>query len=861
MCAPTSRICTFIITPLSVAATLTLWAPATVAQNELDPIDIIGITPMPGTGVERDRVPTSVQTLATEEFDTLSPRNLTDLMEQRLSGVTVKDVQNSPYQQNVDYRGYTLSPLLGEAQGLAVYMNGVRINEVFGDTMQWELVPEAAIDRVDLTGANPVFGLNALGGALAIRTKRGLDWRGAEAQVLGGSFGRVDGSAEIGAGGENSGFYAAFESGREDGWRDFSDSDIRRFYADFGSEGDAHEIGLGMLYADTMVTGNGATPEDLLAVRRESVFTWPDITENQVAMPIVRGLLEIGDGTTISGLAYFRNLERDTVNGDEFDAMVDDDGFLVVGEDDDDDDGNGDAEENGGGEVQYLFDSDGRPIRISGDDDDDGEEEEEITIGARNLTFTESESWGLALQVDREFERHVLTAGLAYDQSETTYRGHTLAGHLQDDRGVPPLLVDGDTVTVGGACEADEFEDGNRQQCGEDGDELESSDADPLDVTSDTRSWGVYATDTYSLSESTDLTISARYNHTRLKLDLHDDEGEASHTFRRLNPAIGLTHRPSETLAVYAAYREANRAPTPAELSCADADDPCRLPNAFVADPPLEQVVARTVEAGMRGRTGSAENGMSWEANIYGSRNDDDLIFVAVPGDQPGLGYFDNFGETHRVGFEFAAQGRRGLVDWFANYSFLEATFEENGELPGANHPLARSVEEDDADDDGDQADDDENGNGDDDEKKVIDVSAGDRIPGLPDHTFKAGIGFRPYTGLRIGANMVARSGVFLRGDESNQLDKTSSYTVFNVTADYTFRNLTVFGRIENVFDDDYETFGILGECEFEGDDADECEGEVPILNHGLEDDVHHTNRFLSPGAPRGVYVGLRYRW
>ena len=833
---PIHRPCTLAMTPLCVAAALVLATPAALAQSELEPIDVIGVTPMPGTGVGRDRVPIAVQTLESEDFDTLSPRNLTDLMEQRLSGVTVKDVQNSPYQQNIDYRGYTLSPLLGEAQGLAVYMNGVRINEAFGDTMQWELVPEAAIDRVDLAGSNPVFGLNALGGALSIRTKRGLDWRGAEAQVLGGSFGRMDGSAEVGAGGENSGLYAAFESGREDGWRDFSDSDIRRFFADFGHEGEAHEIGISMLFADTMVTGNGATPEDLLAVRRESVFTWPDITENRLTMPTVRGLFEIGDGTTVSGLAYFRNLERDTVNGDEFDAMVGDDGFLVVGEDDDDD-GNGEDEEHGGEEVRYLFDNDGRPIEISGDDDDD-----EIAIGARNLTFTRSETWGLALQADRELGSHSLTAGFAYDQSETTFRGHTLLGHLRDDRGVPPLLVGGETVTVGGACEADEFEDGGRTRCGEDGDELESSDADPLDVDSDTRSWGVYAADTYSLSDNTDLTISARYNHARVNLDLHDSAGEASHTFRRVNPAIGFVHRPSEDLAVYAGYREANRAPTPAELSCADPDDPCRLPNAFVADPPLEQVVARTIEAGLRGRSASAEGGMSWEASVYASRNDDDLIFVAVPGDQPGLGYFDNFGETRRIGFELAAQGRRGSFDWFANYSFLRATFEENGELPGANHPLARSA-----------------GGNDSGERKVIDVSAGDRIPGLPEHTFKAGIGFRPMTALRVGANMVGRSGVYLRGDESNQLDRTSSYAVFNLTADYTYRNLTVFGRIENVLDQDYETFGILGECEFEG--GGECEGEVPILNHGLEDDVHHTNRFLSPAAPRGFYVGLRYRW
>ena len=97
-------------------------------------------------------------------------------MGEKLSGVTVKDVQNSPFQKNFDYRGFTASPLLGESQGLAVYLNGIRINEGFGDTLQWELIPENAIKNIDLMSSNPVFGLNALGGSLAFTTKKGLDY-------------------------------------------------------------------------------------------------------------------------------------------------------------------------------------------------------------------------------------------------------------------------------------------------------------------------------------------------------------------------------------------------------------------------------------------------------------------------------------------------------------------------------------------------------------------------------------------------------------------------------------------------------------------------------------------------------------
>ena len=161
-------------------------------------------------------------------------------------------------------------------------------------------------------------------------------------------------------------------------------------------------------------------------------------------------------------------------------------------------------------------------------------------------------------------------------------------------------------------------------------------------------------------------------------------------------------------------------------------------------------------------------------------------------------------------------------------------------QLPGANHPEGREIE-----------------GGD--EVKLIDVTAGDTIPGIPEHSVKVGLGYTLANGLRIGTNWVARSGVYLRGDESNQLARTNDYNVVNLTFDWTFGALTLFGRIENLLGEDYETFGILGECEFEGGE-DECEGEVAILDHGLDGDVHHTNRFLSPGAPRSFYVGIRYQ-
>ena len=821
-----------------------------VAQETLPEVEVIGVTPMPGTGVARDRVPAAVQTITDEDIDALQPRNLTDLVEQTLRGVSVTDVQNSPYQQNLSYRGFTLSPLLGEAQGIAVYLNGVRVNEGFGDTMQWDLVPEAAIRRIDLVGGNPAYGLNALGGALSLQTQSGLSFSGSEFEIKGGSHGRLDTSVQVGGKLDATAVYVAAERGEEDGWRDHSDSSILRLFGDATHVFDRGSLGFSALFARTDLTGNGTTPEDLLRIRRESVFTYPDITENELGMFTARGEFEVSDNLRVSGLVYHRGLQRDTVNGDEFDGGFGEDGFLRAGEGDDDDDDNGNGNEhatNGNGddddeeeeEQTILFGSvegvGGTPeaIYLFGEDDDDFP-----TPGVRNLTFTDTQTQGMSLQADLAQGVHQVAFGMAYDQSETTFSGLSLVGELEADRNVPAMLfADGRPRIVTHECEADDFE-ADEAECEE---ELEESDVGPLNVVSDSQAWGLYVSDTMALSDRTDVTFSGRFNHVAIDLQIDDDDTE-SHTFRRFNPAVGVTHRLTDGMTAFAGYREANRAPTAAELGCADPEEPCRLPNAFVADPPLDQVVTRAVEAGLRGRTALAAGPIAWEVSGYASANRDDIIFVAVPetGAQPGLGYFQNYGETRRVGFDGQVGGSFDRWDWNANYSYVQATFAEDAALPGANHPEGREIEG------GEEA-------------KLIDVAAGDTIPGVPEHSVKVGLGYTLDNGLRIGANWIARSGVYLRGDESNQLARTNDYSVVNLTVDWAFGALTVFGRIENLLGEDYETFGILGECELE-EEGEPCEGEVAILNHGLPDDVHHTNRFLSPGAPRSFFVGIRYQ-
>ena len=97
-------------------------------------------------------------------------------------------MQGNPFQPDVNYRGYTASPLLGTPQGLSVYMDGVRLNQPFGDIVSWDLIPRTAIASTTLMpGSNPLFGLNTLGGALSIQTKSGVTHPGTMLQASYGS--------------------------------------------------------------------------------------------------------------------------------------------------------------------------------------------------------------------------------------------------------------------------------------------------------------------------------------------------------------------------------------------------------------------------------------------------------------------------------------------------------------------------------------------------------------------------------------------------------------------------------------------------------------------------------------------------
>jgi len=339
----------------------------------------------------------------------------------------------------------------------------------------------------------------------------------------------------------------------------------------------------------------------------------------------------------------------------------------------------------------------------------------------------------------------------------------------------------------------------------------------------------LYAVDTFTVIDPLAVQVSGRLAYSRL--ELIDREGTAlngEHDFLRVNPAAGVTYRLAEPVTLFASYAEGSRAPSAIELACADPEEPCRLPNAFVADPPLDQVVTRSVELGVRGEHGRTRVGPSprprytWSAAGFGSRNFDDIIFVA--GSQIGTGYFRNAGQTQRVGLELAASTNLGIVEAFASYTLLRATFESQLLLPAAPNPGIAG------------------GDDDDDEGSEILVERGDRMPGIPTHSLKAGVTVHPWPAWAIGVTVIAQSDRPYRGDEANLIDGVNGYAIASAFTSYqVLEPLRVFVKAENLFDTEYETFGLLAE-------PDE-------VLEGASDP-----RFQGPGAPLGVWAGLELR-
>ena len=781
-----------IVVGLWLFGTMPTLAQDPTAPVQMDTLEVIDVTPVGGTAAPIAQMPTNVQSVNANDFNRLRPLDVTDALASRLGSVHLNNLGSNPFQPDVSYRGFRGSPLLGLPQGISVFLDGARVNETFGDVVNWDLIPQTAIDRIELLpGSNPAFGLNTLGGALSLQTKTGFSTPGARVRTYGGNHARLGADAEIGGRNGNFGYYAAGEAFDEEGWRDFSNSDTQKLFAKGSWLGDATTVNVSGLLANSTLRGNGAVPVELLDLDRDAVFTFPDETNNTMGLFIADGTHQVSDALQISGTVYGRFTETDTFNGDDSDygACPEDDDvdfrmlatgdplcFGVEGEEEGEEE---EEEEEAEGEPRQVFDQNGTPVVAN----------ENTTTATNNTTGTQQRRLGASVQmtwtapVARGSNR--LTVGGGATSGRADFASRTELGRLTESRGtVGSGIVDAGSLTQ---------------------------------VETDATTASLYLVNTFTPLPDLSVTVSGRFNHANVTLD--DQIGTAlngDHTFYRFNPAAGVSYQAHDVATVFANVSTSNRAPTPVELTCADPDDPCRLPNGFQADPPLDQVVATTFSSGLRG--GLPNGALRWSASVFRTDARNDIYFISA-GPARNSGFFDNVGETRRQGIEAMLEGRVAMVDWFASYTFLDATFRDDFRVNAPNHPNAVEGE--------------------------IAVSDGNRLPLTPEHVGKVGATVQVTSRIALSSNVVLQGDQYIRGDESNQLDTIDPFAVWNLEANaQVYAGLTVFAKIDNVLDTEYQTAGLLGEPDEVPDETFE----------GFENP-----RFVTPGAPRMIRAGLGY--
>jgi iron complex outermembrane receptor protein len=759
-------------------------APAAAEPTPYETV-VTATTPLHGSGLPVDHVPANVQTATSANLTKAQSLDLSSFMEGELGSVHVNQVQGNPLQPDLEYRGFLASPLLGAPQGLSVYWGGVRLNEVFGDTVNWDLIPTSAIRTLNLLpGSNPLFGMNTLGGALSIETKTGFSDPGAEVRLSGGSFDRRVLGLQMGAHGERLAYYVAADLFKEDGWRQFSASEAARALLSTTWQGDAGSAELTLATAESDLNGNGPAPVQLLAQDWRAIYTHPDRTRNRLFLASLRGERTLAADARLSGVAFLRRNRTLTANGDQAEwarcngpALAD----ALCSVDN--------------GQQVPVVDAAGGTVPFDAAHPYDAVD---------NGTQTTQVGYGAAAQLAYERplagrENH-LFVGASGGEGRAHFTSQSALARLSETRGTLPTDIVVDDSRVG--------------------------------VESVSRDLGVFASDTFALRRDLFLTLSARYNLVSLTLeDQLGDDLSGHHLFQRVNPAAGASYQPRPELGVFGGYSEATRAPTPLELTCANDKAPCRLPNSFVSDPDLRQVVARTFEAGARGHLVRAALDLTYALAAFRTTNDDDILFVGT-GAVATLGYFTNVGQTRRQGVEANLSGRlrlgarAGRLDWSVRYTWLDATFQSAFNAPSPNHPAAADPNDPTA------------------PPRLLPVPVGARLPNTPRHIGKATVTWTSANRVSVGANVVANSRQVRRGDEANLLDLVPGFIVLELRAAWEVTPLvSLFAKVSNLLDTRHSTYGVLGNA-------------TEVLGPAYDNP-----RFNGPGAPRAAWAGLALRY
>ncbi|MEC9248176.1 MAG: TonB-dependent receptor [Pseudomonadota bacterium] len=797
-----------------------------IEQSSVEEVTVIGSAPGALKSLDITHAPFKAQSILRTELELDRASDLTSILGSSLSGVHLSDVQGNPFQKDLSFRGYKASPLLGVAQGISVFLESSRLNEPLGHEINWDMIPIDAIAHITfISGTTPLYGLNSLGGALNMELKNGFSSPGSTISLSTGSWGRHTVNIERGLNNGTFGYYVNLGYKEEDGWRDLSESDLHTIVAAFSYRGELLSGDLFYLYGNSDLAGNGTVPQEILDKDRDAVFTAPDLTLN-VSDFVMFGLdFLFSEEIDVGVDAFYRKTKTDSFNGDASEFTVCDlnaNNSLLEGLRPDVHRLNGINENDICGGTNILAVNTTTELqaalnRVSNGilfDVTEVENDELSGTGLlsdsaiNNSSDRDQESYGLTANLAMARTvfgiENSLTSGIAYNEGLAKFNSVTELSLINP--------ISRSTRGLGLGTFLDE---------------------ENTSVATRTKVWDFYLNNIFNLTER--FLFSAGFKYFYSDIEISDKSNErpelnGEHQFDRLNLSLGASYELVENLFLYGNYGESSRIPTPIELSCNegvfqiaqniavrnggnpdDVDFECRLPNAFVADPPLKQVVAKGFEVGTRANWEVLEADISYHYHT----NHNDIIFQST-GRSAGL--FANVKRTIREGLDLQLYSSFHRLGLGLKYNFLKATFDDNFKVLSPNHPFS-----------------DLNGE--------LTVSKGRYLPSLPKHQLKIKSQLRITDQFTVTKHLSYISEQFLRGDESNQLQRLGDYFLLDMTAHYQINDMALFYlKIDNILDSDYESFGVVGE---------DPRSVIPSITSNRE-------RFLSPGSPRGIWFGMK---
>jgi iron complex outermembrane receptor protein len=617
-------------------------------EIQLPTFDVVATTPLGGGEIDVAKSPFAVWQTNSQDAQTFNDTTLPDTLARSAPGVTVGNVSGNEFEPDLFYRGFDATAVTGTPQGLAVYQNGTRINEAFGDVVNWDLIPQIAIDKTTIIAANPIFGLNALGGAVTVTMKNGFTWQGFETDAEVGSFVRAQEQIQYGKQFGNWSIYAAASQINDGGWRVAEASQLTNFYGDLGYKANGFESHLQLTAGNTQFGVSAFTPIQQLQTNWGSVYTIPQTTYNQMVMLQWTGSYAYSPTLSFQGGAYFRQFNQQHVDGNGTEVTPCPPFSCLNGSP---------VHDTLGGIIPDI--SQGGTLDLGEDDDNQ----------------TQSRSVGVSGQVvdtDKIFGRdNSLTVGTSLDYGWTHYTGSSQLGTISFTGNAFPV-----TVFPFFIDEPDSF-------------------LNPIDVRANNTYVGVYALDTFNATDRLTLTGGGRFNFAAINLEGTNDALLSGYSdYFHLNPTVGLTYKLTPDINFYAGYAMTNRTPTPLELGCASPTDPCIIDNFLSSDPPLKQVVGNTFELGFRGTNAFSQFGLGpqwgklqWSAGLFRTTLTNDILPVVSTFN--GFGFYTNVGTTLRQGAEVGVQWTGDRWSAYANYTYIDAIYLTTFQEPSPNNPLA----------------------------------------------------------------------------------------------------------------------------------------------------------------------------